>query len=128
MSACAEALVKVGQVSAAAELFRRVGAMDRVLKIYVASNEWEDVFSLAKKFPEYKELAYIPYAQWLAEQDRFADAQKAYHDAGRPEEALKVLFTLRDNALTELRYQDVSYYHWILSSQYLDIAQSFPEE
>lgn len=33
-------------------------------------------FTLAEKHTEYKEEVYVPYAQWLAENDKFDDAQE----------------------------------------------------
>lgn len=47
----------------------------------------------------------------------------AFHKAGKPDEAFKVLSQLVDNAVSEFRYQDASYYYWILSRQYLDLAK-----
>ena len=31
---------------------------------------------LVEKHPEFKNNVYVPYAQWLAENDRFEDAQQ----------------------------------------------------
>ena len=33
-------------------------------------------FTLVEKHPEYKTDVYVPYAQWLAEKDRFEEAQQ----------------------------------------------------
>ena len=69
---------------------------------------------------------YVPYAKWLAEQDRFVDAQKAFHKAGRPDEAFRVLNELTLNAVNESRFDDASYYYWILSMQFAELAAEPP--
>lgn len=46
----------------------------------------------------------------------------AFHKAGQPEEAFKVLHHLTLNAVHETRFNDAGYYYWLLSRQCLDIA------
>ena len=41
---------------------------------------------MAETYPEHREQIYVPYAKWLAESDKFVEAQKAFHKAGRPDE------------------------------------------
>ena len=36
----------------------------------------DQAFTLVEKHPEYKEEVYVPYAQWLAENDQFEEAQQ----------------------------------------------------
>jgi hypothetical protein len=43
---------------------------------------------LAETYPEHREQIYVPYAKWLAESDKFVEAQKAFHKAGRPDEGI----------------------------------------
>lgn len=78
---------------------------------------------MGEKHPEFKDDIYVPYAQWLAENDRFEEAQKAFHKAGRQREAVQVLEQLTNNAVAESRFNDAAYYYWMLSMQCLDIAQ-----
>lgn len=96
-------------------------------------------FAIADRNPQYKDDVYLPYARWLAENDRFEEAQNgilfmfilgdvlfltfsAFHKAGRQQEALHVLEQLTENAVRESRFMDAGYYYWMLSMQYLDRA------
>lgn len=47
----------------------------------------------------------------------------AFHKARKNHEALKVLLQLTSNAINENRFNDASYYCWILSIQCLDLAK-----
>lgn len=47
----------------------------------------------------------------------------AFHKAGKITEALLVLQQLMNNAINENRFNDASYYCWILSMQCLDLAK-----
>lgn len=120
--AIAEHLKHLNQSTAAAELYRRLGDSAAVLNLHVEAKEWAQAFTLVQSQPQYKALVYVPYANWLAENDKFVQAQKAFHKAGQPQEAFKVLQQLTDNAVSEFRYQDASYYYWILSRQCLELA------
>ena len=46
----------------------------------------------------------------------------AFLEAGCPEEAFHVLDQLRKNSIIEHRFTDTAYYHWIVSTQYLELA------
>nr|CAD7571465.1 unnamed protein product [Timema californicum] len=115
-------LARLGQPGYATEMYRKLGDDRSIVLLYVEARDWRESFSLADKHPEYRDLVYIPYAQWLAENDKFVEAQKAFHKAGRPEEAFRVLQQLTENAVNESRFQDAAYYYWVLSLQCLDLA------
>lgn len=51
----------------------------------------------------------------------------AFHKAGRQAEAVKVLEQLTHNAVVESRFNDASYYYWMLSMQCLGIARGVDE-
>ena len=48
------------------------------------------------------------HAQWLAEHDRFEEAQDAYKKAGQGSQSLRMLETLTHNAVVEHRFQDAA--------------------
>ena len=62
-------------------------------------------------------------ADWLAERDMFIEAQQAFHQAGKIEEALTVLEKLTSCAVTENRYNDAAHYYFLLSRQCSELAQ-----
>nr|XP_053629468.1 intraflagellar transport protein 122 homolog [Cherax quadricarinatus] len=100
-----------------------MGEIQSVIELYVEVQDWEEAFIWADKHPEYRQLVYVPYATSLAEQDKFLEAQRAFHKAGKPEEAFRVLEQLTMNAVNENRFDDAGYYFWMLSMQCLDIAE-----
>ncbi|BFZ08413.1 hypothetical protein BsWGS_11452 [Bradybaena similaris] len=116
-------LTKMEQYEYAAEVYNKMGDQKALIVMRVEAKHWEDAFTLVEKYPEYKTDVYVPYAQWLAEKDRFEEAQQAFHKAGLQAEAVKVLEQLTHNAVAESRFDDAGYYFWKLSIQCLDIAR-----
>lgn len=57
-------------------MYRRVGLVEKMVEMYVLAQEWQEAFIVADKHPALKKTVYLPYAQWLAERDQFAEAQK----------------------------------------------------
>ncbi|NWR56785.1 IF122 protein, partial [Bucorvus abyssinicus] len=123
LSKCAFYFKKLDNPGYAAETYMKVGDLKALVQLHVETRRWEEAFALSEKHPEFKDDVYVPYAQWLAENDRFEEAQKAFHKAGRQTEAVRVLEQLTHNAVVESRFNDAAYYYWMLSMQCLDIAQ-----
>uniref|UniRef100_A0A8C8EAN4 Intraflagellar transport protein 122 homolog n=1 Tax=Otus sunia TaxID=257818 RepID=A0A8C8EAN4_9STRI len=123
LSKCAFYFKKLNNPGYAAETYMKVGDLKALVHLHVETHRWEEAFALSEKHPEFKDDVYVPYAQWLAENDRFEEAQKAFHKAGRQSEAVRVLEQLTHNAVVESRFNDAAYYYWMLSMQCLDIAQ-----
>ncbi|XP_070766457.1 intraflagellar transport protein 122 homolog isoform X7 [Enoplosus armatus] len=112
----------------ASETYSKMGDLHALVQLHVETRHWEEAFSLVEKHPQFKNDVYVPYAQWLAENDRFEEAQKAFHKAGRQNEAVKVLEQLTHNAVVENRFNDAGYYYWMLSMQCLDIARESEDQ
>ncbi|KAG1660681.1 Intraflagellar transport protein 122 [Nymphon striatum] len=122
ISLCAHYFAKHGHFVHAAEMYSKISDYQSLVQLYVNAKNWEEAFVLADKYSECRQSVYVPYAKWLAESDRFVEAQKAFHKAGEEEEAFKVLKQLTLNAVTENRFQDAGYYYWLLSQQCLENA------
>ncbi|XP_063663186.1 intraflagellar transport protein 122 homolog isoform X11 [Pan troglodytes] len=125
---CATYLKKLDSPGYAAETYLKMGDLKSLVQLHVETQRWAEAFALGEKHPEFKDDIYVPYAQWLAENDRFEEAQKAFHKAGRQREAVQVLEQLTNNAVAESRFNDAAYYYWMLSMQCLDIAQADPAQ
>lgn len=72
----AQHLCRLKQLSYATEMYRKLGDEKSIVQLYVQAREWKEAFSLIDSHPEFKDLVYVPYAQWLAESDKFVEAQK----------------------------------------------------
>ncbi|KAF5403013.1 Intraflagellar transport protein [Paragonimus heterotremus] len=120
---CAKQLAKLGEYAFAAECYAKYGDVECQLSLYVEARNWEEAFSLIEKHPEQAGLVYKPYAQWLAENDKFEEAQVAFAKAGLQSEAIRVLEQLATCAANESRFEDAAFYHWKLSMQCLEMAK-----
>ncbi|XP_062056469.1 intraflagellar transport protein 122 homolog isoform X4 [Lepus europaeus] len=125
---CAHYFKKLDNPGYAAETYLKMGDLKSLVQLHVETQCWDEAFALGEKHPEFKDDIYVPYAQWLAENDRFEEAQKAFHKAGRQGEAVRVLEQLTHNAVVESRFNDAAYYYWMLSMQCLEIAQADPAQ
>lgn len=76
MQLVASALTRLGALHFAIEMHRKVGDEENVVRLLVEAKEWTEAFALVKKLSQFRDLVYVPYAKWLAENDKFLEAQK----------------------------------------------------
>ncbi|CAB1336162.1 unnamed protein product [Coregonus sp. 'balchen'] len=101
LAKCAAYFQKLKHHGYASEIYSKMGDLQALVHLHVEARHWDEAFSLVEKHAQFKDDVYVPYAQWLAENDRFEEAQKAFHKAGRQSEAVKVLEQLTHNAVDE---------------------------
>ncbi|ETN80766.1 hypothetical protein NECAME_08940 [Necator americanus] len=118
--------IRKSEFNLAAKIYGNINDIKAMAQMHVAAGHWTDAFAIADRYPKFVEDVYLPYARHLAERDQFLEAQKAYHKAGRDQEALRVLEQLTANAVDENRFADAGYYHWLLSMQYLERSKDNP--
>ncbi|CAB4000051.1 intraflagellar transport 122 homolog [Paramuricea clavata] len=119
---CAHYFVKMDQHDYATEMYVKMGDIKSLIKLHVDTRHWDEAFHLLEKQPDLKDDVYIPYANWLAENDRFDEAQEAFHKSGQQHKAVQVLEQLTHNAVVENRFNDAGYYYWKLSMQCLHVV------
>uniref|UniRef100_A0A673UB11 Intraflagellar transport protein 122 homolog n=1 Tax=Suricata suricatta TaxID=37032 RepID=A0A673UB11_SURSU len=73
---CAYYFKKLDNPGYAAETYLKIGDLKSLVQLHVETQRWDEAFALGEKHPEFKDDIYVPYAQWLAENDRFEEAQK----------------------------------------------------
>lgn len=78
LALCADYLLKHKQYFIAAEVYRKMGDIDNLASVYVKSCQWDEAFKLVNQYSQLKESVYLPYARWLAENDRFIEAQQGW--------------------------------------------------
>lgn len=76
---CAHYFKKLDNPGYAAETYLKMGDLKSLVQLHVETQCWDEAFALGEKHPEFKDDIYVPYAQWLAENDRFEEAQKGRH-------------------------------------------------
>ena len=91
----------------------------KLIEIYIEREEWDEAFIIINEHKEMKKDILLPYAKWLAMNDKFDEASKAFHEAGYPKYAIKILNNLTQNCLTQKKYNDTAYYYWLLAIEHL---------
>eukprot|EP00055_Hartaetosiga_balthica_P003201 m.6880 g.6880 ORF g.6880 m.6880 type:complete len:1213 (-) comp2669_c0_seq1:190-3828(-) len=120
-------LQKLQQTTLAAEVCEKLGDDRKLVELYVNSKKWEEAFALANRLNAYKEEIYHPYATWLAENDRFEEAQEAFHLAGLDDKAAILLEVLAYNAVVQNRMEDAGYYYWQIAQSKLKSLQALSQ-
>jgi len=78
LSRIGDELRKLGDIESAVEIYTKLGKDmgTDIVALHVEAHNWDQAFTLVKKNPTFAPLVYLPYAEWLAENDKFVEAQK----------------------------------------------------
>jgi len=117
LTLCAQYFRKWGQHHHAKATYIKLNDIKSLISLHVESHKWDEAFLLLKTHPEHSDNVYLPYAKYLALNDQFDEARLAYKNAGRPDQATYMLEQLTHNAVVENRFNDASYYFWILAKE-----------
>jgi intraflagellar transport protein 122 len=115
---CGDVFSQANCDNEAKETYLKLGDLSKLMEFYTKREMWTEAAQLAEEYDgAFDSGMFLPYAEWLLDQDRYEDAMKAYKKAGRRDLARKVLEQLTMNAVVESRFKDAAYYYWLLSKE-----------
>jgi len=108
----------------AKETYLKMGDYKALMELHIENHKWEEAFALLKSQKGLSSEIYLPYAEWLAVNDRFDEASEAFRHANKAEEAHNLLRQLTENSIAEHRFNEAAYYTWLLASECARMPES----
>lgn len=108
----------------ARDALAKLGDAKQLVHLHVEFQKWQEAFVLVEGKPELVPDVYLPYAEWLALNDRFVEAQDAFRTAGRPHDVLRMLEQLALNGVAERRHADAASFFWRLAQEHLALVRA----
>eukprot|EP00796_Vickermania_ingenoplastis_P004923 gene4924-3535_t len=105
-------------IAYAIEAYEKVGDNRSLIQAYVEQGDWKRAFNIIEKSPQFARDVYVPWANWLADNDKFEEALEAFRAAKWPREAIRMMETLASNNVTCRRFTTAAFYFLHLASEY----------
>ncbi|TPX54892.1 hypothetical protein SeMB42_g00094 [Synchytrium endobioticum] len=121
LSRCYDVFKTAAQYEYAAETLVKLKDIGHLLDLHIEREKWDEAFKIIQIHPEYASQVQVPYANWLAANNRYEEAQVFYRKAGRLDQAFQVLEGLAQSAIVSCRFDDAAYHYWTLASEQLDL-------
>lgn len=115
---CANYFKQFNAIPYALEAFEKVNDNRALAHIHVDRGDWRSAFTILEKSPELARDVYVPWASWLADNDRFDEALEAFRAAKWPKEATRMMETLAVNSVTCRKFRDAAFYYIHLANEY----------
>ncbi|KAG5465400.1 hypothetical protein CUR178_00103 [Leishmania enriettii] len=115
---CANFFRKHNAIPFAIEAYEKVQDHRALIQIYVAGGDWRNAFTILEKAPEMAREVYVPWASWLADNDKFDEALEGFRAANWPKEATRLMETLATNSVTCRKFRDAAFYYVHLAEEY----------
>jgi intraflagellar transport protein 122 len=111
------------------EVYQKLDDFSSLMQLYVKKQNWAEATKLADEHEgKFDKSVFLPYAEWLAVQDRFDAALAAFRKAGQPELSQRMMEDLTNNAVMEGRFKDAAYYYYLLGTEILKSISTDPRQ
>jgi len=120
---CIKYFKEMNHHSYAKQAILKLGDIKSLVGLHIEFHQWGEALQQIKTTPQFADRVYLPYADWLADNDKFDQAQEAYKKAKKPELALRIVEFLTKNSVIEKRFRDAAKYFFILACEYLRLVK-----
>ncbi|CAI2371085.1 unnamed protein product [Moneuplotes crassus] len=120
---CARYFKEMDNHTYAKQALLKLGDIKGLMALHIEFHQWDEALNQLKTHPQFADKVYLPYADWLAANDKFEEAQAAYKKAKKPDLALRIIEFLTKNAVIEKRFKDAAKYLFILACEYLRMVE-----
>lgn len=111
------AFQKFGHIDAYISTLEQMEDWTPLMSFYLEHALFDQALALSLRQPHLAPIFYLPYAQHLAAQEQYLEANTYFRRAGRIDETKRILTILIENAIDEERFSDASYLYWTLSKE-----------
>ena len=122
---CAEYFKTKRNHQAGKEAYLKIGDKDELMKFHVALEKWDEANLLGRSDPDLRTYLLLPYAEYLAKNNQFEEAQKYYNEAGRADLALKIMERLSAMSMLQNKFDQAGYFYWVLAKENVKEIKSF---
>lgn len=116
---CIEYFTKIQDYNSGKEALLRLGDKKQLMLFHVKLEKWDEALMLSQTDYELKKTMLLPYAEWLAKNNRFEEAQVYYKEAGRADLSMEILEKLSKLSLVQNRFKEAGNFYWILARENL---------
>lgn len=118
LSICAKQFKEHNTIPYAVEAYEKLADSRSLIQVFVEQGDWKRAFSTMEKSPQYARDVYLPWANWLADNDKFEEALQAFRAAKWPKETIRMMEALASNDVTCRRFGNAAFYFLHLASEY----------
>ena len=119
LRACADYFKGKGNHQAGKEALLKLGNKQELMKLHIELEKWDEALLLSEGDPDLRALMLLPYAEFLAKNNRFEEAQIYYKEAGRIDMSMQIMEKLSVINIIQHKFRDSAHFFWILAKETL---------
>jgi intraflagellar transport protein 122 len=121
---CGKVFADEGEHDLAQEVFTKLQDWSGLMALHIRRKDWAAAVKMSEEHAgEFDGSIFLPYAEWLVQQDRFDEALEAYRQAGRTDLSLRMMEQLTYNAVIMQKFKDAAFYYWLGAGETLKCAE-----